>query len=420
MECLYCLILGEKSEEAQRLLESRIDKLGGTTNFGGSVAVFSAMEEAELLVGHTVIERAIMSGLPPRPVRRNPYTVVRPMRGSEHYGRKKLIEYLLTVQDSATWVVGTHRMGKTSLLRQVEWSILQGKNVTYVPLYWDIRACESAEDLANALFSSINDEADRFRSFGIDQLSFHNADIIHSLQYLQQALSKQGKQLLLLIDEAEALVTVARQNPIVLTRIRHSMQSGEFRTIMTATKNLIQLNDLMRKTISAPFLSGFRLVNLWKLDLESTQAMIIQQQNEYQVEVSAKLIAEIIAHTNGHPYLTQFLCHRLFETNGIDRSWLRDITAKDMQVDYLLAGFFQMDFDHLSPSEKQILLAVARHEVVNEETLSVDLNILPDVLKRFVYGMNKLGYLRQIMDGWSIGNKFLRRWVLENQYNLAR
>ena len=52
---------------------------------------------------------------------RNPYTVGRWLRGADHYGREQLLEYLISAEDPAIWVVGTRRMGKTSLLRQLEW-----------------------------------------------------------------------------------------------------------------------------------------------------------------------------------------------------------------------------------------------------------------------------------------------------------
>src|SRR6188768_3975346 len=55
-----------------------------------------------------------------RPDVQNPYVVGRWVRGDEHYDRQKLIEHLLNAHDTAIWVVGTRRMGKTSLLRQIE------------------------------------------------------------------------------------------------------------------------------------------------------------------------------------------------------------------------------------------------------------------------------------------------------------
>lgn len=352
---------------------------------------------------------------------RNPYIVGRWLRGVDHYGRQKLIEHLLASRDQAIWLVGTRRMGKTSLLRQLEWLLEQEPASTYVPLFWDLQACESAEDLAYELFISIEDESARFEALGLDIASLQEMDVNRILRAVQRNLSGQGKQLLLLIDEGEALINVARSDQRELARLRRTLQQGEHRTILTATKQLIQLNDEMRDWLTSPFLFGFNLVNLWSLDLESTQDLIHQGQSELNVAVEPAVVEEIIVYTHRHPYLTQYLCHRLFVSDGETSGHLRPIETEDLQADHLLAGFLQIDYDHLSPTERQILLAVARYGNVDEATLGSDLGIAsPATLERFVYGMNKLGYLRPLMGGWSVGNEFLRRWVLDNYDTLSR
>lgn len=351
---------------------------------------------------------------------RNPYIVGRWLRGADHYGRHKLIDHLLASRDQAIWLVGTRRMGKTSLLRQLEWLIEQDGTSPYVPLFWDIQACESAEDLAYELFISIEDESERFEALGLEIAGLQEMDVNRILRAVQRNLSGQGKQLLLLIDEGEALINVARNDQRELARLRRTLQQGEHRTVLTATKQLIQLNDEMRGWLTSPFLFGFNLVNLWSLDLESTQDLIHQRQDEFQVVVDPTVLEEIIVYTHRHPYLTQYLCHRLFVSDGENRGHLRPIEDEDLQADHLLAGFLQIDYDHLSPTERQILLAVAQYGNVDEATLGSDLGIAsPATLERFVYGMNKLGYLRPLMGGWSVGNEFLRRWVLDNYDILA-
>lgn len=74
------------------------------------------------------------------------------MRGRDHYGRLRLINYLLDVEDLAIWVVGTLRMGKTSLLRQLELETDQPTS-ELVPLFWDLQGCEFFDDLSYELFS---------------------------------------------------------------------------------------------------------------------------------------------------------------------------------------------------------------------------------------------------------------------------
>ncbi|RLT34150.1 MAG: hypothetical protein DWI57_16930 [Chloroflexi bacterium] len=332
-----------------------------------------------------------------------------------------MIDHLLNAEDQATWLVGTRRMGKTSLLRQLEWTVENDPDSRYVPLFWDLQACESAADLAYELFISVEDETDRFQALGVDIPSLETMDVNRILRVLQRTVSGQGKQLLLLIDEAEGLINVARTDNRELARLRRSLQQGEHRTILTATKQLIQLNELMRDWLTSPFLFGFNLVNLWSLDMEATQSLIRQAQGEIGVQVDLGVMQDVIEVTNCHPYLTQYLCHRLFVSDTEETGYLQPVETADLQADHLLAGFLQIDYDHLSPTERQILLAVSRRGVVTEQNLLSDLDISsPASLERFLYGMHKLGYLRQIAGGWSVGNEFLRFWVQENQDSLAR
>jgi hypothetical protein len=72
---------------------------------------------------------------------RNPYITGAYVTGSNHYGRRYLLDYLLRSAGRAYWVVGTRRIGKTSLLRQLE--LLAAAGDRYVPLFWDMQGCAS-------------------------------------------------------------------------------------------------------------------------------------------------------------------------------------------------------------------------------------------------------------------------------------
>ncbi len=352
---------------------------------------------------------------PSQHMTRNPYIVGRWLQGKEHYGRQRLIDYLLTVRDPAIWVVGTRRMGKTSLLRQLEWLTSRDATAPYVPLFWDLQGCECADDLDYELFVAVEDVADRFTPLGVDVDGLYGMDASRIIRTLQRTLRAQEKQLLLLVDEAEALINVAANSRSELARLRKTIQNGSGRTIITATKLLMQLNELTASWLTSPFLFGFSLVNLWSLDVQATRDLITQKQGEHPVQVDEALIQEIMVHTHRHPYLTQYLCHRLFQVDEDGQGYLRPIREDDLTADHLLTGFLEIDFQHLAPTERHILLAVARHGIVDETTLLNEVGLhLPERLDMFLYGMYKLGYLREVYGRWTLGNEFLRRWVRDH------
>ena len=366
---------------------------------------------------------------------RNPYTVGRWLRGDDHYGRQQLLNYLISAEDPAIWVVGTRRMGKTSLLRQLEWLLTQQEGASAVPLFWDLQGSETKDDFDYELFLAVEDEMPRFEAYGVDVSALYNRDAIHILRTLQRGLRAHGKHLLLLIDEAEAWISLAKNDYQALARLRKAFQSGGMRTIMTSTKLLMQLNDLTRNWLTSPFLFGFSLVHLWSLEPEASVSLVLQEQSNTPVNVERERINEVLRHSHRHPYLVQTLCYRLFEERH-GRGALREIREEDLRADHLLAGFFEVDFRCLAPTERQILLTVARQGVISEEELvAKNDNESIDQISMYVHGMNNLGYLQRAYsrpDGavatsshdefprWTIGNEFLRRWMLENYQELAQ
>jgi hypothetical protein len=350
---------------------------------------------------------------------RNPYIVGRWLYGAEHYGRQRLLEYLIHTPDPAIWVVGTRRMGKTSLLRQLEYLTDQADS-PLVPLFWDIQGCETPEDLSYDLCSGIEDKSERFAALGIDVSQLYTMDVIRIIQTLQRALRQSNKKLFLLVDETEALINLGEKEGQFLARLRKIFQNGSQRTVMASTKSLMRLNDLNSNWLTSPFLFGVSLVNLWSLDPEAAADLVLQKQSDEKMVVNSGLLDEILVHTNRHPYLIQYLCQRLFIQISEDSGTLRPIQDADLRPDHQLAGFFQVDFEHLAPMERQILLTVSRYGLITEERLVGELaHVAPGRVSMFAYGMHKLGYLRSVYGQWTLGNEFLRRWVTENYHQLS-
>ncbi len=345
---------------------------------------------------------------------RNPYIVGRWVTGVNHYGRERLTQFLLEIDNPATWVVGTRRMGKTSLLRQLEW-LTELEDSELVPLFWDLQGCENAGDLAYELVFTLESLAERFAPFGIDPGALEDKPVAIILRTLSRALSRHGKRLFLLIDEAEVLIEIGQKDPAVLGQLRKAMQEPWQRTIITSTKLLSRLNEVEGAGITSPFLFGFHPVNLWSLDPTAAQALVVQSQSPVVLTVPSSQVDDVLVHTNRHPYLVQYLCQHLFESNDDGTGYLRPITPEDTEPDHLLSGFFAVDFQHLTAIERRILLAVARETVIADKDLYANLGDLgPGRINTFLYGMNKLGYVRRIYGQWTVGNEFLRRWVQQN------
>ncbi|MCB9157550.1 MAG: ATP-binding protein [Caldilineaceae bacterium] len=350
---------------------------------------------------------------------RIPYIAGRWVRGRDHYGRQRLITHLLRVEDPAIWVVGTRRMGKTSLLRQLELETDRPES-ELVPLFWDLQGVESFDDLSYELFLALEDVEERFAGLGVDVSSLQNKDAVAILRRVNRALMEYGKRLFVLIDEAEVLINIGQQEPKWLARLRKIFQNGEQRTVITSTKLLSKLNEVNMDWSTSPFLFGFSLANLWRLDPNASLALIAQQQSECPVEVDSRILDDILVHTNRHPYLMQYLCQRLFVAEGVEAGCLRPPEEYDLNPDHLLAGFFQTDFQHLTTLERRILLTISNLTVATDEEVISELNDQPpDRIRMFMYALDKLGYLRKPYGQWAVGNEFMRRWMQDNYQQLT-
>jgi len=351
---------------------------------------------------------------------RIPYIVGRWVNDRHHYGRHRLFAYLLDTPSAALWLVGARRIGKTSLLRQLEF-LAHTTASGYVPLFWDMQGCENSGDLSVELYMALEDTEHYFGQYGIDVSALQGQDALVILRRLTRALNAAGKRLLLLIDEAEALLAIARTEPAWLARLRRALQVPNQKCVLASTKLLAQLNDLTADWPTSPFLFGFNLINLWSLDPDSAVALIEQRQAAVQVTVSPEILEDIIIHTNRHPYLLQFLCHRLYGELEDGTGYLRAPTNDDLDFDNLLAGLFLVDFQHLTNLERRLLLTIGRSSIATEaEVLTALADQSPERILTFLWGLEKLGHLRQVYGQWTIGNEYLRRWLQQELDTLER
>lgn len=344
---------------------------------------------------------------------RNPYIVGGWVRGPSFYGRQALIDHLLNNTNTALWVVGTRRMGKTSLLHQIEF--LTQANSRFVPLFFDLQGVGTADDCNAELYYAMEDAADRFIALGLSVAALADEDAATVLRILRRAATAANRQLLLLIDEPEALIALARADTSYVQRLYKVMMAGsEIRVIMASTKGLLRLNDLSTDWPTSPFLTSFAPRNLAGLDAVSSAQLIRQEQGSTLVAAAPEQVAQIREVTGDHPYLVQTLCQRLWQEDQT----LREITPADLVVDDMLAGFFFNDFGTLSPGERRILLAVSQERLMQRGALR-DATGLPDgEIAGFVYSLIKLGYLVAEEDQLRVGNTFLDVWLDNNRARL--
>ncbi len=343
----------------------------------------------------------------------NPYIVGGWVSGALHYGRRGLISHLLDGPNNALWVVGTRRIGKTSLLRQIE--ALTLTHVQYVPLFVDLQGISTRSEFNQELHYALEEVSERFAALGIDVASLAQEDEFGLLRSLRRQLMAEGRTLLLLIDETEALIGIGQADSTFLQRLRKIFLAGDgIRVIMVSTKILLQLNEQAAAWTTSPFLNGFAPRNLTALDPVAASLLIRQSQSPTPVTASEQVINSIRDETGDHPYLIQMICQRLWQEDNS----LRELTPADLVVDDMLAGFFEHDYKYLTAGERRIVLAVSRAGVMSESDLPAATGLSEPETVGFVFGLIKLGYLRVVYNQLAVGNQLLDTWIQQNRPRL--
>ena len=337
----------------------------------------------------------------------SPYILSNWVEGDQFYGREALCRTLLEASDRCVYLAGTRRVGKTSLLRRL------ASELRPHSLYCDLMQA-AGHDAGGEML----DEARLVRLMRreLARTADESAALRDSrpvweagerglgawLEELSWRWEELGVCVTLLWDEAEML---RRLPPATLMWLRAILQqSASLRLVISASKGLAALNDRWRGDDVSPFLFGFRTYPLAGIDDAAADALIGQRG---AVRVEPALADAIRRATGNHPFLLQTLCDRLYR-NGA----LRPIGPADLLVDQPLADLFRIDAAQLSPSERQVLAALASHGPLDLGAIHAATGLAPDALASFAHGLAQLGYARALPDGrWAVGNDFLAQWL---------
>ncbi len=340
----------------------------------------------------------------------NPYRVGTWVVGSEFYNRADLLRDILAESTAGMWIIGNRRVGKTSLLKEAERRA--ANSAVYLPLFWDMqgdtREAQLIESLLEAIEYAQSAEIDkRWRAIDLPENTLSLSQVLRQVAtYAQQYQSR----LLLLCDEIEGLNQLGQQEPHVLSKLRRVLQHNPaIRAILTSTRRLSRLYAIQQQHDTSLFLEGFEPRYLAHFDDDTTNQLICCAQSAYPLKIDKTLLAQIQIFTGNHPLILQKICHHLFD---LDTRSLRLFDEVSFCLDDQLCSTFRQDFDSLSPDEAKIMLLInsqVRSLSEIEQTLP---HLSPSSLRRMLYDLNELGFLRRTATGaYQAGNVLLGEWL---------
>lgn len=340
-----------------------------------------------------------------------PYVVGQWVRGERFYGRVALIDEVLLGPRDFVWLLGTRRVGKTSLLKQLERLAMDASPQTYFPIYWDFQGADRSEELLEGFREAVLDVEDRLEAVGITSGGLIGDDLFESLGRLRRKIRGKGLKLLLLCDEVEELIKLNKKDPALLRRLRRTMQSqDDQRSVLASSIKLWELADERGDT--SPFLHGF-VPPLYISRLTDDEAMALVRQanlpSDSRPRIDEVSALTICLHCDNHPYLLQLVGKRFLESGMIEEA------LSEVGADPMVSHFFAIDYEMLTSSEHHILNLLANTEA-NSKSIQERIELGDAEMSGQLFRLEQLGYLRRNVERrYQLVNTFFRRWLSERR-----
>ena len=339
-----------------------------------------------------------------------PYVIGQWVRGERFYGRTAALHEVLAGNRNWLWLLGTRRVGKTSILKQLELIASTSPDSGFVPVFWDLQGADRPEEFHLDFADALLDAEEYLERAGIPLAEIQSEDCFDSLARLRRALRAKNLRLLLLCDEVEELINLNRQDPSLLRKLRRALQSREgIRSVLASSSRLWSLADAGEDT--SPFLDGFTPpLTIGPLSAADTRALILQSQlpASARPSISDDDVDRIQELCGGHPYLIQMLCRQLLDRGDLDDAV--DHVLDDRAVSF----FFAVDFELISDAERDVLIRLADRTAEPSKSVGGDPQDLPIEIRTSRANLLDLGLVRRDSTGrYFVGNEFLQRWLAD-------
>jgi hypothetical protein len=337
-----------------------------------------------------------------------PFVVGQWVRGDRFYGRASQIAEILEGHRNCIWLLGTRRIGKTSLLKQIELIAGTSRDPRYFPIFWDFQGADTPGEFHLNFNDALLDADERLERIGIAVEDVEAEDLFVSLDRLRRRLREKKLGLLLLCDEVEELIKLQRTEPSLLRKLRHATQSrDDIRTVLASTIRLWALSE--QKEDTSPFLHGFTPpLYIERFSDEEARSLIEQSHlgPEDRPRFEDGVIDAIRDHCDNHPYLVQLVCKRYLETGVLEEA------IEQVATDRMVSYFFSVDFEMLSEAEREIVRLIAAQAEATSQSMQEELLMGPDAIEGTLHRLENLGFIRRDKERQiALSNYFFRRWL---------
>jgi Archaeal ATPase. len=371
---------------------------------------------------------------PTQPVR-NPYIIGDPVPGNRLVGRDDVLRRLEelwygSANLPSVVIFGHRRMGKTSILRNLDGRLGSRVHVAYVNLLLlgDLR--NGAVDLFLKLADSIADTLQhrQLPAPPIDDAAFEQRPELAFERYLKQVSAILNEQrLIIALDEFEQLeewITNDRLPTDILKTLRGYIQMDE--RIAFAFAGLHTLEE-MSSDYFQPFFASVIPVKVSFLSRGAVDQVLANPPDpEFALDYEREALDDIYALTNGQPYLVQLIGHRLvsrFNTLSFEQGKAQEPRFRRADVEAVITTDFYHQAryyftgvwgqaQHGAPEQQTILRCLAPHPDGLPFARLCEISGLPDgTVDQALQTLCRHDVVHNHDGQWRYNVELFRRWV---------
>jgi hypothetical protein len=255
-----------------------------------------------------------------------PYETRAPVTGSRFFGREYEVSRIVGNPDTNHAILGIRRIGKTSLLREIERILTEDQTSAHV-VYLDCSDLLSTDDYVREVVRKLNPR--ELPRLHLQKYVFFFPD------FLERMARAQKRKIIFFLDEIDNLVIMQRGSWELFRMLRASANKGACQYIIAGFREAMREQYLL----DSPFYNFAQEVRLNEFTRRQAQDLIVTPMENLRVRLKNKdeVVGRIYEETAGHPNLIQYYCMILLKR--LDITGDRQISPENLIDVYADEGF---------------------------------------------------------------------------------
>lgn len=294
----------------------------------------------------------------------SPYETNKPVTGASFFGRHEEIENVLRHPTNSYLFVGVHRMGKTSLLKEIKrrLDLVDPPRPGQIRrVYIDCTLITKEEEFTKILFSQLEQSGFTLVSRrNLNPEAYHKDIMVHYT-------AVHGEPITFLLDEFDRLLTHLNHHWKLLQVIQTAIAARQIRLIAAGYRNAIEAaaNKL------SPFFNILTPIWLKPLNQTAVEQLVLIPLSQLGIEIedTTKFIYHLRQETAGLPNYLQYYCRTLLAY--ADKHHKKRLSLADLEVVHQnprFRGFLMNSFmSNTDLTEQAMMYAMIAENIVEIE-----------------------------------------------------